>query len=177
MSSLGHGTWLGLGLGCFGTKGLGTGLDNRTTTESTVATFHQNSMRANICRVTESNQQQNTNRVHYFSSEEYASKYISCHWIYSTTRPGEGWFRYSLQIDFGVVCDCSTMSILDALILIMLQQVSLMMFSLTMVDHHMSFLLLSSRNFLGWTSRGDVLPLWVLFWDPSFMVKICGVGR
>ena len=36
---------------------------------------------------------------------------------YSITRPGvdkvkpKGWFKYSLQIDCGVVLDCSTMSL------------------------------------------------------------------
>ena len=75
------------------------------------------------------------------------------------TRPGvdkvkpKGWFKYSLKIDKGVVWDCSTMhlvllslnlSILDAGILKMVQQISLMMFSLNMVGYHMSLLLLST---------------------------------
>ena len=39
------------------------------------------------------------------------------------------------------------LSILEASILIMVQQVSLMMFSLDIVDYRMSFFLLSTRNF------------------------------
>ena len=42
---------------------------------------------------------------------------------------------------------------LDAVILIMVQQVRLMIFSLNMVEHPMSISLLSLWIFLGWTSR------------------------
>ena len=48
------------------------------------------------------------------------------------------------------------LSILDAGILIMVQQVSLMMSYLTMVDYPVSYLLLST---------------WILLWGPSLMVK------
>ena len=41
------------------------------------------------------------------------------------------------------------MSILDALILIMVPQVRLMMFSLNMVDYSTSFLLLTTQHILG----------------------------
>ena len=55
------------------------------------------------------------------------------------------------------------LSILDAGILIMVQQVSLMMFFLTMVDYPMSFLLLSTGNFFLWTSRRDHSKIFLLF--------------
>ena len=62
-------------------------------------------------------------------------------------RSNVGLFHYALVY----------MSILDASILIFIQQVSLMMFSLTMVDYSMSFLLLSSLNFFGGQVEGTIL--------------------
>ena len=49
------------------------------------------------------------------------------------------------------------LSTLDAGILIMMRQVSLMMFSLNMVDYPMSFLLLSSWIFFGGQVQGTIL--------------------
>ena len=49
------------------------------------------------------------------------------------------------------------LSILDAGILIMVQQVSLMMSFLTMVDYPMSFLLLSTLIFFGGQVEGTIL--------------------
>ena len=51
------------------------------------------------------------------------------------------------KVDLHLVHPALNLSILDAGILIMVQQVRLMMFFLTMVDYPMSFLLLSSWNF------------------------------
>ena len=56
--------------------------------------------------------------------------------------------------DLQLVLSAQNSSILDAGILLMVQHVRLMMFSLIMVDYHTSFLLL---------------------WDPSFMHKSCGL--
>ena len=57
-----------------------------------------------------------------------------------------GLFHHVLVLmgDLHLVHPALNLSILDAGILIMVQQVSLMMFSLTMVDYPMSFVLLSS---------------------------------
>ena len=55
------------------------------------------------------------------------------------------------------------LSTLDAGILIMMQQVSLMMFSLYMVDYPMYFLLLSSWILFWWTSTGDYSKMFLLF--------------
>ena len=86
--------------------------------------------------------------------------------LLKVTKPGvnkvkpKRWFKYSLQIDYGLVglfhnvlvymgdlhlvLPSLNLCILDAGILIMVQQVSLMMFSLNMVEYHMSFLSLST---------------------------------
>jgi len=55
------------------------------------------------------------------------------------------------------------LSTLNAGILIMMQQVRLMMFSLNTVDYSMSFLLLSTQNFFCWTSGGDHSEPFLLF--------------
>ena len=62
-----------------------------------------------------------------------------------------------------MVLPALNLSILDAGILIMVQQVRLMMFSLNMVDYPMSFLLLSTWDFFWWTSRGDHSKMFLLF--------------
>ena len=49
--------------------------------------------------------------------------------------------------DLHLVHPALNLSVLDAGIMIMVQQVSLMMFSLNMVDYRMSFLLLSRWNY------------------------------
>ena len=67
----------------------------------------------------------------------------------------KGWFKYSLSIDkrnivglfhidINLVLPKMIMSIMDAGILITMQQVKLMIFSLNMVYYPMSFLLLST---------------------------------
>ena len=92
----------------------------------------------------------------------------------------KGWFRYSLQIDYGVVCDCSTMSlstwetyiwfypalnlsILDALILIMMTPSKIddvlfehgrLLYVLPLAVHPTS---------LGWTSRGGHSKMFFVF--------------
>ena len=53
--------------------------------------------------------------------------------------------------------------ILDAGILIRVQQVRLMMFSLNMVDYPMTFLLLSTCNFIFLTSRGYYSKVFLYF--------------
>ena len=53
------------------------------------------------------------------------------------------------------------LSFLDAGILIMVQQVRLMMFTLNMVDYPMSFL--SMSTFFWWTSREDHSKMFLLF--------------
>ena len=72
------------------------------------------------------------------------------------------------------------LSILDAGILIMVQQVSLMMFSLTMVDFPMSLLFLSSWIFFCWTSTGDHSKMFLLFefccGTPPSCLKVMGDG-
>ena len=65
--------------------------------------------------------------------------------------------------DLHLVYPALNLSILDASILIMVQQVSLMMFSLNMVDYSMSFLLPSSWIFFWWTSTGDHSKMFFLF--------------
>ena len=55
------------------------------------------------------------------------------------------------------------MFILDAGILIRVQQVRLMMFSLNMVDYPMTFLLLCTCNFIFLTSRGDHSKVFLFF--------------
>ena len=62
-----------------------------------------------------------------------------------------------------LVLPALNLSILDAGILIMVQQVRLMMFSLNMVDYPMTFLLLSTWDFFWWTSRGDHSKMFLLF--------------
>ena len=59
--------------------------------------------------------------------------------------------------DLNLVHPALNLSTLDAGILIMMRQVSLMMFSLNMVDYHMSFLLLSSWIFFGGQVQGTIL--------------------
>ena len=73
---------------------------------------------------------------------------------------------YSLTVrkmrDLHLVLPALNLSTLNAGILIMLQKVRLMMFSLNMVDYSMSFLLLSTCVFC-WTSRGDHSEPFLLF--------------
>ena len=74
--------------------------------------------------------------------------------------------------DLHLVHPALNLSILDAGILIMVQQVSLMMFSLNMVDFPMSFLSLSTC-FVGQV-EGTILrcSYSLIFWgDPSFILK------
>ena len=59
--------------------------------------------------------------------------------------------------DLHLVHPALNLSTLDAGILIMMRQVSLMMFSLNMVDYPMSFLLLSSWIFFGGQVQGTIL--------------------
>ena len=59
--------------------------------------------------------------------------------------------------DLHLVYPALNLSILDAGILIMVQQVSLMMFSLNMVDYPMSFLSLSTWDFFGGQVEGNFL--------------------
>ena len=68
-----------------------------------------------------------------------------------------GLFHYVLvnMGDLNWVHPAMNLSILDAGILIMVQQVRLIMFSLKIVNYPMSFLSLSTCNFIWWTSRGD----------------------
>ena len=83
--------------------------------------------------------------------------------------------------------DCFTMSestctctefVYTGCILIIVQQVSFMMFSLTMVDYSMSFHLLSSWNLFWCTSRGDHSKMFLLFefcwWTPPSCLKVMG---
>ena len=51
------------------------------------------------------------------------------------------------------------------------QQVRLMMFSLNMVDHSMSFLLLSTWIYLDFYGQVEVL-FEVFLWDPSFILEL-----
>ena len=76
----------------------------------------------------------------------------------------KGWFKYSLQIDWGVLWDW------NAGILIKVQQLSLMMFSLNMVDYPMSFLLLSTWDLFDGQLEGTNLRC-----SYSYMLKSCGV--
>ena len=64
--------------------------------------------------------------------------------------------------DLHIVLPALNLSNLNAGILMMMQQVRLMMFSLNMVDYSMSFLLLSTWVFC-WTSRGDHSKPFLLF--------------
>ena len=64
--------------------------------------------------------------------------------------------------DLHLVLTPLNLSTLNAGILIMMQKVRLMMFSLNMVDYSMSFLLLSTWVFC-WTSRGDHSEPFLLF--------------
>ena len=65
--------------------------------------------------------------------------------------------------DLHVVLPALKLSNMNAGILIMMQQVRLMMFSLNTVDYSMSFLLLSTQNFFCWTSGGDHSEPFLLF--------------
>ena len=79
--------------------------------------------------------------------------------------------------DLNLVHPALNLSILDAGILIMVQQVSLILFSLTMVDYPMSFLLLSTCKFLVDKYHYKMFLLFEFcLWDPSFRLKSCGVG-
>ena len=64
--------------------------------------------------------------------------------------------------DLHLVIPSLNLCILDAGILKMVQQVSLKMCSLSMVDYPMSFLSLSTWNVFGWTSRGDHSKMFLL---------------
>ena len=70
--------------------------------------------------------------------------------------------------DLHLIHPALNLSTLDAGILILMQQVSLMTFSLNMVDYPMSFLLLSSWIFFWWTSTGDNSKMFL------FIVFCCG---
>ena len=70
--------------------------------------------------------------------------------------------------DLHLVHPALNLSVLDAGIMIMVQQVSLMMFSLNMVDYPMSFLLLSRWNFFWWTSTSDLSKM---FWSNLVSVQ------
>ena len=72
---------------------------------------------------------------------------------------------------------CTDLHILDAGILITVQQLKFMMFSLNMVDYPMSYLLLSTspERFFWWTSRGDHSKTFLLLLY-SFMLKSLEVG-
>ena len=78
--------------------------------------------------------------------------------------------------DLHLVLPSLNLSTLDAGILIMVQQESLMMFSLNMVDSPVSFLLLSMD--FGWTSRGDHSKMFLLFefycGTPPSCLKVTG---
>ena len=65
--------------------------------------------------------------------------------------------------DLHVVLPALKLSNMNAGILIKMQQVRLMMFSLDTVDYSMSFLLLSTQNFFCWTSGGDHSEPFLLF--------------
>ena len=65
------------------------------------------------------------------------------------------------MVDLHLVLPAMNLSILDAGILIMVQQVRLMMFTLNMVDYPMSFL--SMSTFFWWTSREDHSKMFLLF--------------
>ena len=78
--------------------------------------------------------------------------------------------------DLHLVHPALNLSILDAGNLIMLQQVSLMIFSLNMVDNPMSFLLMSTCNFFGGQVEGTILRCCCFLWDSSFMLKSWWVG-
>ena len=77
-----------------------------------------------------------------------------------------------------MVLPALNLSNMNAGILIMMQQVRLMMFSLNTVDYSMSFLLLSTQNFFCWTSRGDHSEPFLLFefycGTPSSCLKVRG---
>ena len=77
-----------------------------------------------------------------------------------------------------VVLPALNLSTLNAGILIMMQQLRLMMFSLNMVDYSMSFLLLSTQIFFCWTSGGDHSEPFLLFeiycWTPPSYLKVRG---
>ena len=80
--------------------------------------------------------------------------------------------------DLHLVLPALNLSILNAGILIMMQQVRLMMFSLNTVDYSMSFLLLSTQNFFCWTSGGDHSEPFLLFevycGTPPSCLKVMG---
>ena len=77
-----------------------------------------------------------------------------------------------------MVLPALNLSNMNAGILIMMQQVRLMMFSLNTVDYSMSFLLLSTQNFFGWTSGGDHSEPFLLFevycGTPPSCLKVMG---
>ena len=80
-----------------------------------------------------------------------------------------------------MVLPALNLSNMNAGILIMMQQVRLMMFSLNTVDYSMSFLLLSTQNFFCWTSGGDHSEPFLLFevycgTPPSCLKVMGGVG-
>ena len=70
-----------------------------------------------------------------------------------------GLFHYALVFmgDLQLVDPALNLSTLDAGILILMEEVSLMMFSLNMVDSPMSFLLLSSWNLFDGQVQGTIL--------------------
>ena len=70
--------------------------------------------------------------------------------------------------DLQLVFSALNLSTLDTAILIMVQYVSLMMFSLNIVDYPMSFLLLSSWIFLAGQVQGTILKC---SYSSSFVVE------
>ena len=78
-----------------------------------------------------------------------------------TTRNRAGLFHHVLIYmgDLYLVLPALNLSTLDAGILIMVQEVRLMMFSLNMVDYTMSFLSLSTCDFFAGQVGGTILNL------------------
>ena len=84
---------------------------------------------------------------------------------YGLSTPYRLTFRNSARLFHHVLFNMGDLHLvlpaLNAAILIRMQQVRLMMFSLNMVDYSMSFLSLSTWDFVCWTSRGDHSePFW-----------------
>ena len=97
-----------------------------------------------------------------------------------TIRSSARLFHYVLfnMADLHLVLPALNLSTLNAGILIMMQQLRLMMFSLNTVDYSMSFLLLSTQNFFCWTSAGDHSEPFLLFevycGTPPSCLKVIG---
>ena len=82
------------------------------------------------------------------------------------------------SISFASGVNWMNLSTLNADILIMMEYVRLMMFSLNMVDYFMFFLSLTTRDFFGWSSRGDQFESFLLFevycGTPPSCLKVMG---